>query len=79
MPFRPSSLLLLFACAPYLPAVHGMERVGDVTYLHQLEQYANAVTALKTGFLSLIEAAPSEERFHLVLDVQSFDGVLVPS
>ena len=42
-----------------------MERVGDVTYLHQLEQYANAVTALKTGFLSLIEAAPSEERFHL--------------
>jgi len=65
MPFRLSSLLLLFACAPYLPAVHGTERVGDVTSLYALEHYANAVTALETEFLSLIEAAPSEERFHL--------------
>src|SRR5437867_3539305 len=65
MPFRLSSLLLLFACAPYLPVVHGTERVGDATYWYELEQYANAVTALETEFLSLIEAAPSEERFYL--------------
>jgi hypothetical protein len=65
MPFRLSSLLLLFACAPYLPVVHGMERVGDATYLYELEQYANAVSALETEFLSLIEAAPSDERFYL--------------
>ena len=65
MPFRLRSLLLLFACAPYLPAAHGAERVGDATYLYELEQYANAVTALDTEILSSIEAAPSEERFYL--------------
>jgi hypothetical protein len=65
MRFRLSSLLLLFACAPYLQVVHGTERVGDAAYLYELEQYANAVTALETEFLSLIEAAPSEERFYL--------------
>jgi len=65
MRFHPSSLLLLFACAPYLPVAHGMERVGDATHLSELEQYASAVTALETEFLSLIEAAPCEERFYL--------------
>ena len=65
MAFRLRSLLLLFACAPYLPIAHGTERVGDAAYLYELEQYANAVTALETEFLSLIEAAPSEERFYL--------------
>ena len=65
MRFRPSSLLLLFACVPYLPVVHAMERVGDATYLYELEQYATAVTALEMEFLSLIEAAPSEDRFYL--------------
>ena len=42
-----------------------MERPGDVTSLYELEQYADAVTAFETDFLSLIEAAPSEERFDL--------------
>ena len=65
MALRLRSLLLLFACAPYLPVVHGTERVGDATYLYELEQYANAVTALETEFLSLIGAAASEERFYL--------------
>jgi len=65
MPLRLSSLLLLFACVPYLPVAHGTERVGDATYLYELGQYANAVTALEMEFLSLIDAAPSEERFHL--------------
>ena len=65
MPFRLSLLLLLFACASYLPVVHGTERVGDATYLYELEQYANAVSALETEFQSLIEVAPSEERFYL--------------
>ena len=65
MPLRPSSLLLLFACALYLPVVHGTERVGDATCLYELEQHANAVTALEAEFVSLIETAPGEERFYL--------------
>src|SRR5258706_15178980 len=65
MAFRPASLLLLFACAPYLPVAHGTERAGDAANLYELEQYANAVTALEAEFLSLIEATPSEERFYL--------------
>ena len=32
---------------------------------YELERYANAVTGLDTEFLSLIEAAPSEQRFCL--------------
>jgi len=65
MPFRLSSLLLLFACAPYLPVAHGMERIGDAAHLYELEQYANAAATLETEFLSLIENASSEERFYL--------------
>lgn len=65
MPLRLSLLLLLFACASYLPVVHGTERVGDATYMYELEQYANAVTAFEAEFLSLIEATPREERFYL--------------
>jgi hypothetical protein len=65
MPFRLRSLLLLFACAPYLSAAHGMERAGDATRLFELEQHAKAVTALDTEILSSIEATPSEERFYL--------------
>ena len=65
MPFRLSSLLLLFACACYLPVAHGTEPVRNAAYLYELEQYANAGTALEAEFLSLIEAAPSEERFYL--------------
>ena len=56
---------MLFACALYLPAAYGTERAGDAIYLHELEQYANAVTALEVEFLSLIEAASSDERFYL--------------
>jgi len=33
--------------------------------LYELEQHANAVSALETDLLSLIDAAPSEERFYL--------------
>jgi hypothetical protein len=33
--------------------------------LYELEQYANAVSALETEFLSLIDTVPSEERFYL--------------
>ena len=65
MRFRLSSLLLLFACALYLPVVHGMERVGDAAYLYELERYAGTFTALEKELLSSIEAAPSEERFYL--------------
>ena len=65
MTVRLRSLLMLFACALYLPAGYGTERAGDATYLHELEQYANAVTALEAEFLSLIEAASSDERFYL--------------
>ena len=65
MPIRLSLLVLLLACTDYAPVVLGMERVGDATYLYELERYANAVTGLDTEFLSLIEAAPSEQRFCL--------------
>jgi len=33
--------------------------------LYELEQYSDAVTALETEFLALIEAAPSEQRLYL--------------
>ena len=65
MDFRRRSLLLLFACAPYFSGALGAERVGDATYLYELEYHAKAVTALEAEFLSLIEAASSEERFYL--------------
>ena len=65
MALRLRSLLLLFGCVPYLPVAHGMERAGDAASLYELEQYGNAVNALETDFLSVIEAAPSEERFDL--------------
>ena len=65
MALRLRLLFLLFACALYLPVVHGMERAGDAASLYELERYADAVTALETNFLSLIDAAPGEERFDL--------------
>ncbi len=65
MACRLKPLLLLLACALYLPAAYGTERARDATYLYELEQYGNAVTALETEFLSLIEFASSEERFYL--------------
>ena len=65
MALRLRSLLLLFACAPYLPVAHGIERVGDGTYVYEFEQHAGAITALEAEILSLIEPASSEERFYL--------------
>ena len=65
MALRLSLLLLLFTCAPYVPVVHGAERIGDSAYLNEFERYANAAAALETEFLSLIEAASGEERFYL--------------
>jgi hypothetical protein len=65
MLFRLSSLLLLAACAFCVQAAHGTERAGDATHLYELEQYAKAGAGLESEFLSLIEAASSEERFYL--------------
>jgi hypothetical protein len=65
MAFRLSSLLLLFACAPYLPMAHGTERAGDATYWYELERYAHNATGLEKEFLSLIEADSGAERFNL--------------
>jgi hypothetical protein len=65
MALRLSLLLLLFACAPCVPVVHGAERIGDSAYLNEFERYANAAAGLETEFLSLIEAASGEERFYL--------------
>jgi hypothetical protein len=65
MRFGLSSLLLLFACASCLPVAQGTERPGDATSLYALERHAEAVGALETKFLSLIDAAPGEERFYL--------------
>lgn len=65
MAFRWNSLLLLFACAPYVPMAHGTERAGDATYWYELERHAHNATGLEEEFLSLIEADPGEERFNL--------------
>ncbi len=65
MAFRLNSLLLLFACASYLPMAHGTERAGDATYWHELERHAHNATGLEKEFLSLIEADSGEERFNL--------------
>jgi hypothetical protein len=65
MAIRPRSLLMLFACVLCMPVAGGAERVGDAACLYELKQYANAATTLEVEFLSLIEAASSEERFYL--------------
>src|ERR1700682_3617263 len=63
--FRLNSLLLLCACAPYLPMAHGTERAGDATYWYDLERHAHNATGLEKEFLSLIEADSGEDRFNL--------------
>ena len=65
MAFRLNSLLLLFACAPYLPMAHATERGGDTTYRYELDRHALNATRLEQEFLSLIDAAPVDERFNL--------------
>ena len=65
MAFRLNSLLLLFACAPYLPMAHATERAGDATYWYELERHAHSVSMLEQAFLSLIETASDDERFSL--------------
>jgi len=65
MAFRLNSLLLLFACAPYLPMAHATERAGDATYWYELERHAHSVSVLEQAFLSLIETASDDERFNL--------------
>jgi hypothetical protein len=65
MAFRLNSLLLLFACAPYLPMAHAAERAGDATYRYELQRHARSVSMLEQAFLSLIETASDDERFNL--------------
>lgn len=77
MTFRLSLLLLLVASAPCLPMAHASERVGDATYLYELERYASAVTALEKESLSLIEAASGEERFDLYWTYNHLTGAWV--
>ena len=75
---RLSLLLRLFACALCLPMAHGTERVGEATYLYELERYAGAVTGLEQEFLSLIEAASGKERFDLYWTYNHLTGAWVP-
>ena len=77
MTFRLSLLLLLFASAPCLPMAHASGRVGDATYLYELEQYTSAVTALEKESLSLIEAASGEESFALYWTYNHLTGAWV--
>jgi hypothetical protein len=77
MAFRLSLLLLLFACALFLPRVHGTERAGDATYLYELQRYAQAVIGLEKEFLSLVEAAPGEERFDLYWTYNHLTGAWI--
>ena len=77
MAFRLSLLLLLFASAPCLPMAHATERAGDATYLYELKRYARAVNRLEKEFVSLIEAAPGEERFDLYWTYNHLTGTWV--
>jgi hypothetical protein len=77
MAVRLSSLLLLFACAPYFPIAHGTERAGDASYLYELEQYARAATGLEKEFLSLIEAATGDDQFDLCWTYNHLTGAWV--
>jgi hypothetical protein len=77
MALRLRLLLRLFACALCLPMAHGAERVGEATYLYELERYAGAVTGLEQEFLSLIEAASGEERFDLYWTYNHLTGAWV--
>jgi non-ribosomal peptide synthetase component F len=77
MTFRLTLLLLLFASAPCLPMAHATQRAGDATYLYELKRYARAVTGLEKEFLSLIEAAPGEERFDLYWTYNHLTGAWV--
>ena len=72
-----SSLLLLFACASCSPTANGTERVGDASYLYELEQYARAATILEKEFLSSIEAATDEDQFDLYWTYNHLTGAWV--
>ena len=76
MAFRLRLLLRLFACALCLPMAHGTERVGEATYLYDLERYARAVTGLDKEFLPLVEAS-GEERFDLYWTYNHLTGAWV--
>jgi hypothetical protein len=56
---------------------HASERVGDATYLYELERYAGTVTGLEQEFLYLIEAASGEERFDLYWTYNHLTGAWV--
>jgi hypothetical protein len=73
----PGYLPLLFACALYWPTAHGVERVGDATYLYELEQYAAAAWGIENQFLSLIDAAAGDERFDLYWTYNHLSGARV--
>ena len=77
MAFRLSLLLLLFASALCLPMAHATERVGDAAYLYELKRYARAVNRLEKEFVSLIDAAPGEERFGLYWTYNHLTGTWV--
>ncbi len=77
MTFRLTLLVLLFASAPCLPMAHATQRVGDATSLYELRRYARAVTGLEKEFLSLIKAAPGEERFGLYWTYNHLTGAWV--
>ena len=77
MTFRLSLLLPLLASVPCLPMAHATERVGDATYLYELERYAGTVTGLEQEFLSLIEAASDKERFDLYWTYNHLTGAWV--
>lgn len=70
-------LAALLVCALCLPMAHATARVGEATYLYELERYAGAVTGLEQEFLSLIEAASGEERFDLYWTYNHLTGAWV--
>jgi hypothetical protein len=58
-------LALLFAAVLYEPVARGAVRMGDATYVYELERHANAMAVLARDLTSSIDSASDEERFNL--------------
>jgi hypothetical protein len=71
------SVLLLLSCAWATPPARAAERVGDALALYALRDRTQAVAALESEILALIEASPEEDRFELYRTSNALTGAWV--
>ena len=69
--------LLLLSCAWATPPAQAAERVGDALALYALQDRTQAVAALESDLLALIEASPDEDRFELYRTGNALTGAWV--